>query len=85
MSFLDLQVIREKKHLPHMPIVNLPLKEFIHILTAFYHLPISLVPFTHLLIDASKYAQEGLNYTLNYFLLKILQINPLKSLWITYI
>ena len=67
MSFLDLQVIREKKHLPHMPIVNLPLKEFIHILTAFYHLPISLVPFTHLLIDASKYAQEGLKLHIKLF------------------
>ena len=39
--------------------------EFIHILTAFYHLPISLVLFAHSLIHASEYAQVGLNYTLN--------------------
>ena len=38
--------------------------EFIHILTDFYHLPISLVLFTYSLIDASEYAQGGLNYTL---------------------
>ena len=37
----------------------------IHILTAFYHLPISLVLFTHSLIDAFEQAQGGLNYTLN--------------------
>ena len=39
--------------------------EFIHILTAFYHLPISLVLFTQSLIDASEYDQVGLNYILN--------------------
>ena len=50
-------------HLPLLPTVNLPLVEFIHILTVFYHLPISLVLFTHSLIDACKYALVGLNYT----------------------
>ena len=45
------------KHLPLLSTVNLPLLEFIYILTAFYHLPISLVLFTHLLIDASEYTQ----------------------------
>ena len=40
------------KHLPLLSTVNIPLMEFIHILTAFYHLPISLVLFTHSFIDA---------------------------------
>ena len=44
------------KHLPLLSTVNLPLVEFIHILTAFYHLPISLVLFTHSLIDACEFA-----------------------------
>ena len=39
--------------------------EFIHILTDFYHLPISSVLFTQSLIDVSEYAQVGLNHTLN--------------------
>ena len=55
------------KHLPYLSTVNLSLVEFKHILTAFSHLPFSLVLFTHCLVDASKYAQAGLNYTLNYF------------------
>ena len=37
--------------------------KFIQILTAFYHLPISLVLFTHSLVDACEFAQVGLNYT----------------------
>ena len=41
------------------------LVELVHILTAFYYLLISLVLFTPSLIDASKYAQVRLNYTLN--------------------
>ena len=44
---------------------NLPLVEFLHILTAFYHLLISLVLFTHSLKDACEFAQVGLNYTMN--------------------
>ena len=55
-------------HLPLLSTVNLPLVEFLHILTAFYHLPISLVLFTHSLTGASEYAQVGLNYPLNYTL-----------------
>ena len=66
-SFLDEQIIREDKHLPLLSTVNLPLLELIHILAAFYHLPISFVLFTNSLIDASKYAQVELNYALNYF------------------
>ena len=42
-----------------------PLVEFMHILKVFYHLPRSLVLFTHLLIDACKFALVGLNYTMN--------------------
>ena len=53
------------KQLLFLSTVNLPLEEFIHILTASYHLHISLVLFAHSLIDASEYAQAGLNYTLN--------------------
>ena len=34
--------------------------EFIHTLTTFYNLPISLVVFAHWLIDVSEYAQFGL-------------------------
>ena len=52
------------KHLPLLSKTDLPLVEFIHILTAFYHLPISLVLFTHLLIDVWEFAQVGLNYTI---------------------
>ena len=53
------------KHLPPLSTINLPLVEFKHILTAFYQLPISLVLFTHSLIDAYEFAQVGLNYTMN--------------------
>ena len=52
-------------HLPLPSTVNLPLVEFIHILTAFYHLPISLVMSRHSLIAASEYAQIELSYTPN--------------------
>ena len=34
-------------------------QQFMHILTAFSHLPICLVLFTQTLIDASNYAQVG--------------------------
>ena len=40
-----------KQH-PLLPAINLPLEDFILILAAFYHLPISLVLFTHSLVDA---------------------------------
>ena len=48
----------------HLPLL-FPLLDFIHILTAFYHLPISFVLYTHSLIDAPEYAQAGLNYRMN--------------------
>ena len=50
---------------PKVPLVN-----FIHILTDFYHLPVSLVMFTNSLIDACRFAQVGLNHAMNYFVLK---------------
>ena len=53
------------KHLPPLSTLNLPLVEFIHILTVFYPTPISLVPFTQSLIDACEFALVGLNYTMN--------------------
>ena len=63
--FLMYRLVVMIKHLPPLSTINLPLVEFIHILTAFYHLPISLVLFKHLLIDAYKFAQVGLNCTVN--------------------
>ena len=36
-----------------------------HILTVIYHLPTSLVLFTHSLIDTCEFAQVRLNYTMN--------------------
>lgn len=64
MFFLDAQIREDKTSL--LSSKNLPVAEFIHILAAFYRLHINLVLFKHSL-DASKYAQVGLNYTLNYF------------------
>ena len=63
--FLMYRLFMKIKHLPPLPTVNLPLVQFIHILTAFYHLPISLVLFTHSLIDVYEFAQVGLKYTMN--------------------
>ena len=65
--FLIYRLFVKIKHLPLLFTLNLLLVEFIYILTAFYDLPISLVLLTHSLIDASEYAQVGLNYTPNYF------------------
>ena len=53
------------KRLLLLSTVNLPLVEFIHILTVFYHLPVSLVLFTHSFIDACEFALVGLNFTMN--------------------
>ena len=53
------------KHLPLLSTVYLPLVEFTHILTAFYHPPISLVLFTNLHIDAPENGHVGLDYVLN--------------------
>ena len=63
MFCLDVQIIREDKTFTTS--VNLSLVEFIHFLTAFYHLHINLLQFTHSLIDASEYAEVGLKCTLS--------------------
>ena len=65
MSFLDIAIIRDDKTFTTSVYLNLPLVVFIHILTVFYHLPISLVMFTHSLIDAFEFALVGLNCTMN--------------------
>ena len=57
MSFFMYRLFIKIKHLP--------------LLFTVYHLPISLVLFRHSLLDASEYAQFGLNYTLN----KSLRVN----------
>ena len=67
MFFFDVQIICEDKTFTTSVYCKRTFSGDIHILTAFYRLPISLVLFTHSLIDASKYAQAGLNFTLNYF------------------
>ena len=57
-SFLMYWLYGKIKQLLPLSTVNLPLLEFICILTAFYHLPISLVLFTY--ITSFEYAQFGL-------------------------
>ena len=94
MFFLDAQIREDKTSL--LSTINLPVVEFIHILAAFYRLHINLVLFKHSL-DASKYVQVGLNYTLNYFFKNKISnqmatlsistknfINVSKDLWIAY-
>ena len=68
--FLDVQIFVKIKHLPILSTVKQPLVQFMHILTAFHYLLLSLVLFTQSLIEATEYAQVGLNYTLNYILSK---------------
>ena len=63
MAVLDIAIICEDKTFNNS--VYQPLVEFIDILTVFYHLQISLVLFTHSLIDACKFALAGLNDTMN--------------------
>ena len=53
--FLMYRLFVKIKHLPLLSNGNLSLVEFIQILTASYHLAISLVLFTHSLIDASNF------------------------------
>ena len=54
------------KHLSLLSTVTLSLVEFIHILTAFYHVPISLGLLTHSLIDRRlRICSSLLNYTIN--------------------
>ena len=63
--FLMYRLVVKIKHLPPLSTVNLPLVEFIQFLTAFYHLPTMMEMFTHSLIDASNFAQVGLNWIMN--------------------
>ena len=65
MSFLDIAIIREDRTFTTSVYHKPTLVVFIHILTVFYHLPISLVTFTHSLIDAFEFALVGLNCTMN--------------------
>ena len=66
LSFLDVQIILEDKTFTTSVYRKTTFSgHFIHILTAFYHLPINLLLFTHLLIDACEFAQVGLNFTMN--------------------
>ena len=60
--FLMYRLFVKIQHLPFLSTVNLHLVEFIHILTAFYHLPLNLVLFTQSLIGASKYAQVNISH-----------------------
>ena len=63
--FLMYRLFLKIKYLPILSTVNLPLVEFIHILTDFYHLSISLVLFTHSLTDACEFALVELNHAIN--------------------
>ena len=65
MSFLDIAIIHEDKTFTNSFYRKPTLVVFIHILTVFYYLPISLVLFTHSLIDAFEFTLVGLNYTTN--------------------
>ena len=66
MSFLDVHIIFENKTFSTSAHSNLPLVEFLHILTALYCLCIYLVLFILKLIGTLKYVQVGRNYELNY-------------------
>ena len=61
------QIIHEDKTFTTSVYDKPTLVEFMHILTATYHLSISLVLFTYLLIDTCEFAQVGQNYTMNQF------------------
>ena len=63
--FLIYKLIANIEHLPPLSTINLPLVEFLHISTVSYHLPTSLVPFRHSLLDAYELVQVGLNCTMN--------------------
>ena len=55
--FLMYRLFVKIKHSLLLSILNLLLVEFLQILTGFYHLPVSLILFSHFLIDASEYPQ----------------------------
>ena len=55
--FLMYWLFMKIKHSLLLSILNLLLVEFLQMLTGFYHLPVSLILFSHFLIDASEYPQ----------------------------
>ena len=64
MSFLDVNVIREKTSLPLLSTINQLLAEFIPILIVSYHLVTKLAAcYIHYYIDVSGFAQIGLSFT----------------------
>ena len=65
MSFLHVPIIRENKSFATSVYCKPTFSGVTHSFKAFYHLHMSLALFTHLLIDASEYAQVRVNYTLN--------------------
>ena len=65
MSFLDAQIICEDKIFTTSVYHKRTFSEISRHLTVFYHLPISLVLFSHSLIDACKFDLVELNYAMN--------------------
>ena len=61
-SLLTYSLFVKIKHLPLLSTYNL-----LSTGLTFFHLPISLVLVTHSLIEASEYAQVGVNYSLMIF------------------
>ena len=65
MSFLDIEIIREDKTFTTF-VYRKPIFSGVYTyFDSFYHLPISLIRFTHSLIDACQFFLVGLNCTMN--------------------
>ena len=67
MYFLVVQIIDKSKEFTACIYRKATLSRAYTILGAFYNLLIILERSEHFLMDACGYAQDGLNYTLNYF------------------
>ena len=65
MSFLDIAIICEDKTFTTSVYRKPTFSGVYTYLDRFYHLPISLVLFTHSLIDACEFTLVGLKYTMN--------------------
>ena len=65
MSFLGVNIIREKDKFTSSVYCNQRLAEFIPILTVSYHPVTKLACFIHYYIDVSGFAQIGLSFTQN--------------------
>ena len=63
MSFLDVNIIREKDKFTALSTANQLLAEFLTILTVFYHPVTKLTCYIHYYIDVSGFAQIGLSFT----------------------